>query len=177
MKTDKLVLAYKAWKSDHFKLLSLDDILECMDISHKDFRQFLKDDDLYALTPALSQEVYLEVIDGQSLSKTQKVFRITWSQLVKAAYSPLKLANEANLESLTKDILDGKLTQVTIADKYNLSQARVSQLKAQLGLGRTRRHRRKLTPDEEAQIKKLPCKEAMEQFDISKTTYYKVVKQ
>lgn len=175
-------LAKQTWKNPLFKHLSLDDILEQLGITHKDFRRELPAEDLYKPTPGMQHEIYLAALDGKNLESLSRAYRITRSQAIQAAYNPSRKVPLAYNMNLVEDIMHGTLTQATIADKYGISQARVSQLQAQLGKGRTRQYRKPFTEEEKQSLKEdfatgnFTPVELQAKYNISRTTFYKAIK-
>ena len=163
---------YNLWLDNQFPSLSLDEALETVGGTHKELRKSVQ----YPLTTGCKTEIRLEVLSGRSIRATAKLFKCTEQQVANATYQDIAVDKAVRLQDVLSDIRLGT-SQTTIADKYGITQSRVSQLAKLVRPSRKQRARAPLTEDEVEQIKTLDCQTAMTKFNISKTTYYKVLKR
>lgn len=169
----------------HKKLdkLPIDIVLVKYEQSHYKYRKWLvaNNHKLYKPTSGLIQELLLD--DQLSPAALARKYKLTPSEVSKILSNPTPKEDYSNIippselaKAVIKDLYANKLSQQTIADKHNITQARVSQIKNKYLGGTSKKVRAPLTEGEKIAI--LMSKESVstiaKQFDVTVNTVYKV---
>lgn len=136
-----------------FPRLTIDDVLSAKSMKHREYRRWLAKNDLplYTVTPGLAAEVFYS---SSRYNKKQLGWRfnLDMMEVNKCLYTDVETKID-NLDGIKEDIKAGKETQESIAHKYGISQARVSQFKSLMGLSkRNKKKRSKITDNQRATV-------------------------
>lgn len=163
---------------------SLDKALATANISHYRYRRWLVARDLKL--PRLTQGLINEVVgDDLSPKALLRKYNLSTAELSKILYEDVHEVKEIkpikqsmlDLDELTKDLIANRLSQVSMAAKYGITQGRVSQLKKQiLGATQTKKQRPPLTDAEKDDIanSKLTVMETAIKYNVSINTVYRI---
>jgi predicted transcriptional regulator len=164
--------------------LSLDEVLGIFGVEHKDWRQYLvgNQQELYSITPGMVDEI-LSLHYHDKPRRIGRLYHI--SPDIAAAVLDGRVSGsdyterDHTLAMIRQDLLRGGLSRHVIADKWGVSQSRVSQIAMKLGLGTPRVKRRLMTPEEVQAIiddsKSASAQELAKKYNRSLPTIYKVL--
>ena len=178
---NKLAIAYEAWHNKYFDTLDIDSILRQLEISHREFRKYVKSRHL--LMPAPSQDLITEVItSGVEPSHAARLFNLSQADIQIVYYRGLADNSDCiDKGQMTQLLKDGNSNR-DIAKLLGCSDARVSQLRKELAPETCTNNRKQKIVLKANQRKELKdyatvygVAQAAKKFGVSLTTAYRIV--
>lgn len=174
--------AYDVWQSKTLATQTIDDILTAFDISHRDFRQWLRRNQKaqYKPTPGLAVEV-LNTDYEPSMARAKFYLSLADAQAI--FYRDIS----EDLPGLDKHAIIAKvdegLSNTDIAQMFSISEARVCQVKKEFNrTPQGRKTHKRLRPKEKQELKAMvdsgeySIAGAAEKFGIGTATAYRILK-
>lgn len=170
--------------SGTWERLGVDDVLAVYNVTHSEYRTWLRRNRLpqYATTPGLRKEVCTSSSE-RTFKELAWEYAMSYYEVRNCVYGYDNSKDVRDNKELLADIKAGTMTQVSLAHKYGITQARVSQIKTELGLSPGNRKRKTyMTPELKAKMRArfdegASITELMAEFDVSRTATYNAVRK